>query len=393
MNCFGIPGILPRKKLFVAIAVGMVFFMAGTVAASSRTINLSSEVTSTLHYLLNFLKKSDPPAFDGQRVQPFVTFITSPKLPDTLYIAGDSFNAPAAYNEFSIALDLQRIIDYTLDADIPSFVFWPSSLRLSAWTSVEGGYGQMARLRAASSELNTPFFLTGTEHITITPDQNTGAYFSYDVDKMVILSPYQNGKVLIFIQSQQAPSAVGRKGWVLGEDDEWSYLYTTKKGIGLKGLGWADTYMYDSYNVTIYYQPDHRIPMVTYGSVSWVKAGWAGINMVKPKHIHRGLVRVADAFTAVMENPRLPEPAILAETFSKSEGLPTPILKKYTSTYFAELKRRLSSSDTMWKKVRYSFERDNLLDQMTRDEMYAILALDYFKKVLGHHPVMNSHPF
>jgi hypothetical protein len=39
------------------------------------------------------------------------------------------------------------------------------------------------------------------------------------------------------------------------------------------------------------------------------------------------------------------------------------------------------------------FDSQTLLEQMTRDELYAVLALDYFKKLLGHDHVMASHPF
>lgn len=383
----------PWKKSIIAIAMGMIFFMVVSAEASTPSLSLSQDVTSTLRYLLGNLKAADATPFDPKRLTPYLTFLASPESANAIYTTGNSFKAPSAFNKFTVYADIQRIIEYTMDPNIPSFFFWPSSLRLSVWTSIDGGHGQLDRLKAASNDLDMPFILKGTEHITITPDQHTGAYFSYDVDKMIILSAFGEGRLLISIQSQQAPSAVGRKGWVLGEDEEWSYLYTREKGLDVKGLGWADTYMYESSNVTVYYQPDISVPKVTCGSISWLKAGWAGINMVKSKHIHRGLTRVADAFTAVMENPRLPEAATLAETFSKKEDLPTPTLKKYTSTYFAKLERRLSASKALWKKVKPSFESNSLLDQMTRDEMYATLALDYFKKMLGHNPVMDTHPF
>lgn len=393
MKRFSTHCVAPWRKIIIATAVGLVLLMAGSAAASARRTDLPPDVISTLHYLLDLTKNEAGAAFDAQRIAPFMGFLLSPKQDNALYSADDSFDAPSAYNDFTVNTDLQHIIDYTLDADIPSFFFWPSSLRLTRWTRVDGGAQQFARLRSASAHLNAPFILKGTEHITITPDQHSGAYYSYDVDKMVILSPYHQGRVLITIYLQKDTSAVGRKGWVLGQDDEWSYLYTREKGLGLKGLGWANTYMYDSFNITVYYEADPGKPAVTCGTVSWVKAGWAGINMVQPKHIHRGLVRVAHAFTAVMENPRLPEPVRLAETFSKSRELPTPTLRKYVRHYLAGLEQRIASSEALWEKVGDTFDSQTLLAQMNRDELYAVLALDYLKKILGRNPVMDSHPF
>ncbi|WP_410289657.1 hypothetical protein [Desulfosarcina sp.] len=373
--------------------VGCLLLIAGSAAASEQRADLPPGVLPSLHYLLDLAKNKTDGAFDARRIAPWLEFLQSPKPANTFYRADESFEAPSAYNEFNVEAGLQEIIDYTLHADIPSYFFWPSSLRLASWTWIDGGEDQLTRLRSAFDDLNTPFIFRGAEHITITPDQHSGAYYSYDVDKMIILSPYQKGKMMINIYRQQKPSAVGRKGWVLGNDDEWNYLYTRDKGLNVKGLGWADTYMYDSFGITVYYQVDPEKPAVTCGTVSWVKAGWAGINMVQSKHIHRGLVRVADAFTVVMEDPRLPEPAELAETFSKSRNLPSPTLRAYAKDYLSGLQQRIASSETLLKKVGGKFDSLTMLDQMTRDELYAVLALDYFKMILGHDPVMTSHPF
>jgi hypothetical protein len=383
-----------RCRTILSLVAGiLLFLMAGSAFASNVEVSLPSDVISTLHYLLDLTQTGDDAAWDAQRIAPLMAFLMSPKPEDALYHADGSFDAPSAYNEFTINSSVQRISDYIMDADIPSFFFWPSSLRLARWTAVDGGDRQFDRLRTASRDLKAPFILKGAEHITITPDQHTGAYYSYDVDRMVILSPFRKGKMLVNMYLQQKPSAVGRRGWVLGKDDEWNYLYTRDKGLNVKGLGWADTYMYDSFGITVYYQADPEKPVVTCGTVSWVKAGWAGINMVQSKHIQRGLVRVADAFTAVMEDPRLPEPAKLAQTFSKSRNLPTPTLRAFARDYLSGLEQRIASSKTLLKKMGGTFDSQTLLEQMTRDELYAVLALDYFKKLLGHDPVMTSHPF
>lgn len=394
MKPFSTHCVTPLRTIIVAVAVWLVMLTVGSAAASdSPQVELPPDVISTLHYLLDLVNNEDGAAYDARRIAPLMTFILAPKKDNVLYCADNSFGAPSAYNEFAVKAGIQRITDYILDADIPSFFFWPSSLRLSRWTQVDGGDGQFARLRAASNDLDAPFTLKGVEHITITPDQHTGAYYSYDADKLVILCPYLKGQVMLNIYRQQEPSAVGRKGWVLGKDDEWSYLYTRDKGLNLKGLGWVSTYMYNSFGVTIYYQEDLAKPAVTAGTVSWVKAGWSGMNMVKPKHIHRGLGRVAHAFTDVMEDPRLPEPARLAETFSKSRDLSTPTLREYAKDYLAGLEKRIASSETLRKKMGGTFNSKTLLEQMNRDELYAVVALDYLKKILGRNPVMDSHPF
>lgn len=346
-----------------------------------------------LHYLFDLAADPEGKTFDAQRIAALMSFFLSSKSSDAVYRADGSFDAPSAYHEFTVNTDLQHMVDYIMDTDIPSYFFWPSSLRLTRWTQVDGGDAQFERLKAASGKLDAPFFLKGTEHVTITPDQHTGAYYSYDVDKMVLLTPFHNGKAMFNIYRQQKPSEVGRKGWVLGKDDDWSYLYTQKTGLNVGGLGWAKTYMYDSFGITVYFQPDVDKPMVKCGVFSWVKAGWAGMNMVQSKHIHRGLVRVATAFKAILEDPRLPEPAILAETFSHSKQLSTDTLRAYAKDYFDGLGQQLATSKSLRRKIGKALDTETALAQMTWDELYAVVALDYFKKLLGRNPVMDAHPF
>ena len=182
------------RTVFPLVAAGLLFLMAGRVEAMPKRMDITADAMPALHYLLDLAANPEGTAFDAERIKPFMSFFLSTKSTDTIYHADGSFGAPSAYHEFSVDTDLQHLVDYTMDADIPSFFFWPSSLRLTRWTKVDGGDTQFDRLKAASTDLETPFILNGTEHITITPDQHTGAYYSYDVDKMVILHTLSAGQ-------------------------------------------------------------------------------------------------------------------------------------------------------------------------------------------------------
>ena len=392
---------LSAMRLYIPkIQTALVIFVAAWVlvttahpAAAAEKGRLPADGAAVLEHLLDRTRTQNGEGFDSRRLAPWIDFILADKPAGAIYQAGSGFDAPSAYHGFRIDADLRRLIGYSLDADIPSFFLWPSSLRLAQWTRVEGGRDQFARLQAAADNLTAPFVLKGAEHVTITPDQHTGAYYSYDVDKLVILTPFGKGMALISIYSQQEPSEVGRKGWVLGEDDDWSYLYTPQTGLNVSGLGWARTYMYDSFGINVYYQPDLAKPEVICGVISWVRAGWAGINMVQPKHIHRGLVRVAKAFKAILEDPLLPDPVMLAKTFSESKNLSIATLKEYARDYFDSLEKRVAAYDSLYKKMGGWLDTQTLLARMSREELYAVLAKDYFKKLLGRNPVMEAHPF
>ncbi|MGD9307583.1 MAG: hypothetical protein PVG51_00515, partial [Desulfosarcina sp.] len=367
-----------QRTLVSLVAACLLFVATGSAAAAPKSAIMPADVSPVLKYLLDLVNNQDGHGFDAHRVHPLISFMQAHKAHDTVFRADGTFDAPSAYHEFRVNSDLKRLLGYIYNTNIPSFFLWPSSLRLAQWTRVDGGEEQLDQLRSAADELKGPIVIKGTERATITPDQHTGAYYSYDVDKMVILTPLEQGMALISVYIQREPSAVGRKGWVLGDDDDWSYLYTQETGLNVGGLGWVSTYMYDSFGMTVYYQPDPDTPVLDCAVVSWVKAGWAGINMVQPKHIHRGLVRVSTAFKAILENPRLPDPNVLAETFSDSKNLPTATLKAYGKDYFQRLEKRLTAAETLRKKLGQALDVETALAQMTREELYAALALDYF---------------
>ena len=57
--------------------------------------------------------------------------------------------------------------------------------------------------------------------------------------------------VLLAISKQASISEVGKKGVILGQDENWTYLYSGQNGINRPGLGWVSSYMYDSYSVWV----------------------------------------------------------------------------------------------------------------------------------------------
>ncbi len=93
---------------------------------------------------------------------------------------------------------------------------------------------------------------------------------------------------LISVSNQKGISDVGRKGLILGNDEDWNYIYSGEAGTTLPGTGWADTYMYGSASITIYYELGTNPKQVKCAVFKWLDAGWLGINFVKPAHIRKG---------------------------------------------------------------------------------------------------------
>jgi hypothetical protein len=242
--------------------------------------------------------------------------------------------------------------------------------------------------------LKQPVVIKGAEYVENTPDLFTGVYHGYHVNRTLCLFKYKNRNILISLSKQTGTSDVGKKGFVLGSDENWDYFYSGQKGLTKAGLGWVRSYMYDSASIIVYYEIDGDTPRVRCGVFKWLSAGWAGINMVRKKHIHRGLERFGKTFKAIMEYPSLPKATELVNNFSRIEQLSLEGLRDRIKTYFRILESRYADDVVLLKKYfSDSFDDDRYLSQMTSEEMQSILTLEYMKSILGKNQQFDESYF
>ena len=207
------------------------------------------------------------------------------------------------------------LLGYAYNPDIPNYFTMPSSLQNHEWMTPEIE-DQLRRLITEVDTLQETIVLRGQESETITPDTNTGSYYSYRQDRVVILMPGPTGPVMISATVQDEKSDVGKRGCIVGDDKDWNYLYSQKTGLNKTGLGWVDAYMYEAYSVMVYVT-DTSTGSIQAGSFKWLNAGWSKINMVKSHHILGGIKRFAADLKAVLGAPELPEIDVISYKFQE----------------------------------------------------------------------------
>jgi hypothetical protein len=236
-------------------------------------------------------------------------------------------------------------------------------------------------------ELDAPVVEKALQYVEITPDTHSGAYYGYNLYQTLIVFKYRQRKVLITISRQMDISSVGKKGYVLGSDNDWDYFYSGKKGLTIPALGWVRSYMYGSGAINIYYEIDPGSPKVRCAMFKWLRAGWSGINMVQRKHIYSGLKRFAEPFKQIMEYPALPSVNVMASDFSRIRKFSDDTLRAKMELYSDILKRRYNGDNGNGKKrvAKMLADKDHWLG-MSRREMQAALVIEYMKAVIGKTP-------
>lgn len=291
--------------------------------------------------------------------------------------------ATGAFHSFVLKGDLQRVVDYVYNPDIPVYVTMPSSVREQEWLSAGASEG-LRRLSAALTD-EKPYVFRGQEREIITPDANTGGYYAYRQDRAVMIFQGATGPVLISVGCQNDPSEVGRKGLVVGDDTNWNYLYSEETGLTKTGLGWVDSYMYNAHSILVFVT-DTRTREVRIGSFKWLNAGWAGMNMVKPVHIVNGIKRFAVDFTTVLEASRLPKTQELAGMYTKLQADSADQLREMIAPYV----QALQSDDQAVTAAPFKnlLASGDYLRGMTQSEMVKVLLQEFVKKHVGRESVL-----
>ena len=280
--------------------------------------------------------------------------------------------------------DLDRILRYFYNKDIPDQLLCPAVLRVSDWYE-DSEFLQLKRpLWDELKELgDTPFIVRGTQFEVNTPDSFAGSYYRYDLNRMIILLKYQGKNIAISVSHQDKESDEGRKGAIIN-DKEWDYFYSGIEGLNKGMIGWMDTYMYKSASVQIFVEDDAAAPKTSVFLFKWLKAGWAGLNVVKRKHIYDGSLRYARSFAKVLESNMLTPEELVANmkgVNALSESELNTLIEEYSKNFEARFKNTPKfKDDDEYADVIANGGYAKVLDVESRR---AIIALERLKSLVG----------
>jgi hypothetical protein len=369
---------------FLTIFILLITAATASGADSRTETKIPDSLAPELLHLLNLADPHQQESFDPAKIINLLDYVEKPKDPDAHYFVTPQIGSSSAYYEFDLRRNFEHILKYAFNPDVPGYLTTPSSIRLSLWKRVQGSGDQLPVLWNIIDTLDEPITLKGLEFIENTPDMVSGAYYSYHLYRTLILFKFKNRKVIISISKQKGRSDVGKKGYVLGSDDNWDYFYSGKPGLTVPGLGWVRSYMYDSSGINIYYEIDPYAPLLRCGTFKWLRAGWSKINAVKNHHIHNGMKRFAKSFKEIMEYPSLPDINAFGDTYSKINAMSENELREGIKIYLNTLENRYGRNyrppRTWSPKI---FKDKSPWFQMSTEAKQSVLMMQYMKHAMG----------
>ncbi len=296
---------IPRFITVLPVIVLLLALLHQPAAGSSPKEALSpAAVNGAAMKLVQFC--IEPRAgLDEQAIAILVDHVMSPKQ-NREYALPKSLGSTGAYYEFDTKITFLRFMEYSYGSLTPPSITRPSSLRYSIWSSPRGKTQKLPESWKPLPPAVAPVIIHGVQNESDTPDLNTGVYHEYVLKRTLILLNYKGRQVLVSVSKQIGLSGVGKKGYILGNDNDWNYYYSGKPGSTKTGLGWAKSYIYDFFSIGVYVESSTAPAMVRAGFFQWLRAGWSKINFVKSSHILGGMNRFARDCKMVLESPRLP---------------------------------------------------------------------------------------
>jgi hypothetical protein len=350
-------------------------------------VSVPAEVLAGAEHLLSLVGSSNGGEFQPERVAGLMDFVTRPKKEGTRFSAGNGNGLSSSYNEVDVRLRLADLLQYSFNPSIPWFATSPSSLRTSSWKQTDKPWTGLPRLWELLATADAPVVIRGLETVENTPDTFSGAYYRYDLHRTLIVFTSGARRTVISISKQANVSDVGRKGYIVGKDQDWNYFYSGEPGLNVTGLGWVKSHMFDSAGISIYTEAGQGPALVRAANFKWLRGGWSNINVIQNEHIHQGMLRFAQAFKEVLESPRLPAVKTLEDACGRIASLTDDVLRDKMKTYrqlLAARGERLAGGAR--RHLPEAFYSDDYWQGLKREEMESILVLETLKAYLGRSP-------
>jgi hypothetical protein len=351
---------------------------------------LPPDVESGLTHLIALCSSAkNAPDPDFKKISPVAGFIS--QVPDmAAYTPEERGNTKGSFVAFTIKRPLPEIIRYAYNRQIPEGAINPSSINYAYWKELPKSGQVLPDVWKSLDRVSQPLVARGVMRESISPDVHTGAYYEYDLQRAFLIYHLGTKRVVVSLSNQLGDSEVGRKGYIVGQDQDWNYLYTQDQGLDRTGLGWVKSRIYSFTSVCIYIEDEARPGSVKIGVFQWLAAGWIGINLVDSHHIHTGLLRYAEQFKSMMESDRMPEPKTLEHVYTVLKNTQECLLRQKALDVTRYIKRKAEQDDALKGKTAIRrLSASAYVAQLDKERLISMLMREFIKYSLGKGTPLN----
>ena len=376
------------RRTIAALTTILVLAVLVPLSSAKASSTIPPEVQKTVGAILDMQDPKNP-APDKAMLDAFLAYSMSP-----LNLAAADGKAPHPEKigkatgilwRSRINTPLSTVLQYLYNPKVPNEVVYPASIRRARWQPGSDILSLSAPLwEQFGKHKDAPLVLRGTEQEEITPDTFSGAYYKYLLDRVLILTEFEGKQVLVSLSMQKGKSDVGKKAAHIGDYEEWDFIYSGAAGTLAKGIGWADTFIYSSASIAVFYEDAPGGKITGYAMYRWMDAGWSGMNMVKDHHIVSGAERSFKGLWAFLESPKRPAPDVVASYVASLEALDIAALREWFHPYSVRVEESAASVPALKTDDFQKIIKDaGYGNSLTKDEIISAMSINFIKQQLG----------
>ena len=159
--------------------------------------------------------------------------------------------------------------------------------------------------------------MNGTEEIT--PNPESGSYFSYTNSRTFLRGTIDGHDVLFSCAETTSPSTLSNRGVLVGPLDQALFYYSERQGLNLAGMTWMTSQILHSTTLRVYIALNSNETAVA--SFAWLNAGWKGLNVTRTQHILNSQKTTLDFSRKIAESPHI-TPENLVTLINDVKALP-----------------------------------------------------------------------
>ncbi len=281
-------------------------------AVASRAIVASmqpipEETLKPMEVLFTFA--ADPTStFHPRAVKPLVDFLKKACVADSGWKLPDRDGAEGSAYVVKMKVPLSQYLALNFHPGIPDYAVFQSSLRYSACLDSNEMQRAYACIETGPTGVQDYVFarMTGMEEIT--PNPESGSYFSYTNSRVFVRCKVDGRDVVFSLAETIEPSTLSLRGVPVGPQGQALFFYSGKPGLNMRGMTWMLSQIRRSTTLSICVALGSNETAVT--TFAWLDAGWKGMNVTRSEHILNSQINTLEFARRIVQDPHISAPLI-----------------------------------------------------------------------------------
>jgi len=369
------------KNIIISILITSCLF---TGIVNGKEKKLPDKVEMAIENIITGGKVDTKAVVTDDNIKNLYDFILSAANDDHLWQIKPRRGAKGAAIIRSFNIPFKKVLEINLASGLSDAAFFYNVLRYSKKINLSPQSKKFFSETSKSLNTNESFETSYLSVECITPNLQSGAYYSYTNSRTITRANINGTEIMISISDMLEPSSFSMRGIPVGPVDDGVFYYSQKPGMNMPGVTWVKSQMYISSTISVYMEmPDNKTAVAMF---SWQSAGWKGMNIIKSYHIYTVLQNTLKTFNDVFGNPKINVQSttdIIIKINKMSPKTKNALYKEYCNYVRKWSYKKPKGLNPFRKSAIAKIFNEKSLNNMKQDYKDILIIQEFIRNLLG----------